>query len=281
MAIILFMMLLWRVIYPLWSIWLMNKGVTHHDCLKQNKTTPLYHAASNGHLDIVKFLTLEKHCNPTSRTSSGTTLIHRAAQYGHLEILKFFITDLKCSPTIPGQYGHTPLHYATDTGRLHIMKYLIHEQGCDPSCLDGRKQTPLHRAAAFGQLDILRFLALEKHCNPNQSDIWNNTPLHYAARKGHLQLVQFFVEELKCSPNIRGHQNAKHLTSWLKPWAIAIWLSTYRSFNIQLTSSDYSKLLLFVYILKLVWFLVLLLLCMCYTNFVLLYTSYIFAFWHA
>ena len=37
-----------------------------------------------------------------------------------------------------------------------------------------------------------------------------------------------------------------------------MWLSTYRSFNIQLTSSDYSKLLLFVYILKLVWFLVLL-----------------------
>ena len=30
-----------------------------------------------------------------------------------------------------------------------------------------------------------------------------------------------------------------------------MWLSTYRSFNIQLTSSDYSKLVLFVYILKL------------------------------
>ena len=50
-----------------------------------------------------------------------------------------------------------------------------------------------------------------------------------------------------------------------------MWPSTYRSFNIQLTSSDYSKLSLFVYILKLVWFLVLLMLYYCV---LLLYTNY-------
>ena len=50
-----------------------------------------------------------------------------------------------------------------------------------------------------------------------------------------------------------------------------MWPSTYRSFTIQLTSSDYSKLLLFVYILKLVWFLALLMLYYCV---VLLYTYY-------
>ena len=33
----------------------------------------------------------------------------------------------------------------------------------------------------------------------------------------------------------------QHLVIWLKPRAIAVWLSTYRSFNIQLNSSDYSK----------------------------------------
>ena len=49
-----------------------------------------------------------------------------------------------------------------------------------------------------------------------------------------------------------------------------MWLSTYRSFNIQLTSSDYSKLLLFVYILKLVWLLVLLIvLCYCIQTIIL------------
>ena len=38
----------------------------------------------------------------------------------------------------------------------------------------------------------------------------------------------------------------QHLIRWLKPRAITMWLSTYWSFNIQLTSSDYSKLLLFI-----------------------------------
>ena len=60
-------------------------------------------AAGKGHLDIVKFLILEKHCNPTSRKIP----IHVAAQYNHLEILKFFVADLKCSPNIPGKCGRT------------------------------------------------------------------------------------------------------------------------------------------------------------------------------
>ena len=104
--------------------------------------TPLHCAANSGHFDIVKFLTLEKHCNPTFRNSDGATPIHGAAQQGHFDILKFFITDQNCSPNIPGQYGRTPLHYAAANGHLHIVKYLIDEQGCDPSCLDRDKVTP-------------------------------------------------------------------------------------------------------------------------------------------
>ena len=152
----------------------------------------------------MKFLTLEMHCNPKSRNSSGTTPIDWAAHCGHLEVLKFFIADLKCSLNIAGQYGCTPLHHAVMKGHLH----LIEEQGCEPSCLYRNKQAPLHLAAYNGQLDIVKFLTLEKHCNPNQVDNQKSTPLHYAAGKGHLQVVQFFVEELKCPPNIRGQHNA-------------------------------------------------------------------------
>ena len=45
----------------------------------ENGTTPLHLASQFGTLEIVKFLTDEKHCDPLSRDKSGNTPLHWAA----------------------------------------------------------------------------------------------------------------------------------------------------------------------------------------------------------
>ena len=61
-------------------------------CRDVNLNTPLHIAAGNGHEDIVKFLILEMHCDPTSRNANSDTALHLAAVNGNLDIVQFFIS---------------------------------------------------------------------------------------------------------------------------------------------------------------------------------------------
>ena len=133
-------------------------------------------AALSGHTEVVKFLILEMHCEPTSRNANNNIAVHLVVK-GHLNVIN---SDLNCDPNIPGQYDRTPLHCAAEFGHLHIVKYLTDEQGCNPSCLDEHKNTPLHCASMEGHLDIVKFLTVEKHCDPMCRDSDQDTPLHIA-----------------------------------------------------------------------------------------------------
>jgi len=97
-------------------------------CTGIDQNTPLHLAARGSHIDVVKFLTLEIHCNPTSINAFNATALHLAVgkRRRHLNIVQLFISDryLGCDSSIPGQYGGTPLHYAAKHDYLHIVKYL-------------------------------------------------------------------------------------------------------------------------------------------------------------
>ena len=76
--------------------------------------TPLHLAAMEGHIEIVKFLTVEKNCDPISETIKEITVLHGAALRGHLEIVKFLIEELKCPPDITGYLNIIPLQMAIE-----------------------------------------------------------------------------------------------------------------------------------------------------------------------
>ena len=78
---------------------------------------------------IVKFLTIEMHCDPTTRNTNYLTALHFAVVNGHLDIIHFFISDQNCDPILISQHGETLLHYVAQCGHLYIVKYLIDEQG--------------------------------------------------------------------------------------------------------------------------------------------------------
>ena len=133
-------------------------------CKDFNHNTPLHLAAGKGHLEIAKFLILEE-CTPITELMNSLknrwniTPFHSAAVTGQLDIVQFFISDQKCYPNFPGgQHGGTPLHYAVEFGQLHIVQYLTDKRGWNPSCLDKNNSTPLNLAAVRDAWTLWSFL---------------------------------------------------------------------------------------------------------------------------
>ena len=91
-------------------------------CRDKDLNTPPHFVAHSGCKDIIKFLTLEMHCDPTSRNGNSATALHLAVVEGHLDPI-FFISDHNCDLNIPGQYSRTPLHCAAELGHLHIVNF--------------------------------------------------------------------------------------------------------------------------------------------------------------
>ena len=75
-------------------------------------------------MDVVKFLTVEKRCDPMCRSSNLNTPLHMAVVGGHLEIIKFFVEELKCPPYTTGALNMTPLKMAIRTSHSNIAQYL-------------------------------------------------------------------------------------------------------------------------------------------------------------
>ena len=75
-------------------------------------------------MDIVKFLTMEKNCDPMSRNFISNTALHNAVLGCHLEVVIFFIEELKCPPDIPGQWNMIPLQMAVHNNHSDIAEYL-------------------------------------------------------------------------------------------------------------------------------------------------------------
>ena len=59
------------------------------------KITPLCLASMNGHLNIVKYLTLDKHCDPAVRDDENVAPLHVAALNGHYDVVRYFMMLLK------------------------------------------------------------------------------------------------------------------------------------------------------------------------------------------
>ena len=132
----------------------------------KDEVTPLYIAAQNGHLNVVKYLV--KKGADVNKTTHGNTPFIAAAARGHLDVVKYLV---KKGADVNKAYkdGITPLMIAAQNGHLDVVKYLV-KKGADVNKADDNGFTPLYIAADKGYNKIVE-LFLEKGANLDQSNV--------------------------------------------------------------------------------------------------------------
>ena len=167
---------------------------------------PIYYAARGGHLDLLRSLIENHHCDVhyTARAPRGTTLLHIASLHGHEHIVKYLTVRHGLDASVKNKHQCTPLHYACVGGHPTIVQYLIERLKCDPQATgDQDNKTPLHTASRHGKLGIVRYLINVHHCDPSVTTTMGDTPLHLACQYGHADVMQFLITESKCDPMVR------------------------------------------------------------------------------
>ena len=145
-----------------------------------------------GHLDIVKFLTLDKKCKV------GSSVVY-AALTGNMDIIRFLTSELGCDPDkaelVDNLFKRTPLQMACQEGFLEIVKYLIEKKNCSPTAYGDTydKIKPLHLAALHGHADIVKYLVCERHVDPMCKTSNGLTPVDLARESGYAELTKFLT----------------------------------------------------------------------------------------
>jgi len=88
-------------------------------------------AAANGHLEIVKWLTLENKQEPTA-TALNNSALSWAANNGHFEIVKWLVTELDQKIEINALKSHAVCN-AFLNKHFEIVKYLIKKDSKNPT----------------------------------------------------------------------------------------------------------------------------------------------------
>ena len=81
--------------------------------------TPMFHAAQNGHLDVVRFL-VEAGAAKDQADNSGATPLFTAVQNGHLDIVRFLV-QVGAAKDQADNAGAKPLFTAAQNGHLSLQ----------------------------------------------------------------------------------------------------------------------------------------------------------------
>uniref|UniRef100_A0A1X7TCY5 Uncharacterized protein n=1 Tax=Amphimedon queenslandica TaxID=400682 RepID=A0A1X7TCY5_AMPQE len=133
------------------------------------------------HVDVMRYLIDECHCDPMDTDSFGHTVLHKATANDSLDAMKYLINRHHCDPLATDNEGETVLqHAAKGSQSLDVIKYLINECNCDPMTVDWRGWTPLHNAAYLGHSAVVECLLSTGKCDPLAKDNEGRTPLQLA-----------------------------------------------------------------------------------------------------
>ena len=92
---------------------LITKYKCDTNCKDSDGHTPLHYAASNNHLEMIKYFINEQHCDPMTKDDYGDTPLHIACRYGHARIVQYLLSTGKVDPLAKNKYGYTPVDYAS------------------------------------------------------------------------------------------------------------------------------------------------------------------------
>ena len=120
------------------------------------------------------------------------TALHVAASEGHLDICKFLVEEKNCRINRSDRWGGSPLDDAHRHRQDDVVKFL-RKRGATTGSLD--QTTNLIRAAADGDVEeVGLLLSLGSNMHIDQGDYDKRTPLHLAAGEGRMEIVRLLCE---------------------------------------------------------------------------------------
>uniref|UniRef100_G3UEE5 Ankyrin 2 n=1 Tax=Loxodonta africana TaxID=9785 RepID=G3UEE5_LOXAF len=185
----------------------------------QNGFTPLYMAAQENHIDVVKYL-LENGANQSTATEQGwlspPSCWH--SKQGHNQAVAILLENDKGKVRLPALHiaarddtksaalllqndhnadvqsksGFTPLHIAAHYGNVNVATLLLN-RGAAVDFTARNGITPLHVASKRGNTNMVKLL-LDRGGQIDAKTRDGLTPLHCAARSGHDQVVELLLE---------------------------------------------------------------------------------------
>jgi ankyrin repeat protein len=161
---------------------LVSKGadVNVRDNVRDN--TPLSDAAFSGNLTVVEFL-VSKGANVNTKNDEGCTPLIRTLWSENLTVAEFLVSK-GANVDAKDNKGWTLLHIAADNhswllnkSSLKFVEFAV-SKGADVNARNNKGSTPLHRAAAIDNPAIAKFL-VSKGADVNAKNNEGYTPLNY------------------------------------------------------------------------------------------------------
>ena len=106
--------------------------------------TVLHYAVQKKCLAVVKYLVLTGKCDPILAANKYcNSVLLFAATNGSLDISKYLIQNHQCDLMVTDKDGRTVLHCAVEHNHLDAVEYILSTGKCDLVAKDNKKRTPL------------------------------------------------------------------------------------------------------------------------------------------
>lgn len=143
-----------------------------------NGALPLHYAATNGCLDIVKFLVQECPVDVNARDENLETAVWKACHAGDLNVVKWLFDEAGADLDLCDKHGEFPIHIACRRGHCDIVEWMVcHHPGC-VNLRNENGELPLHLASLLGDVDVAMYLLSLGGSSIHASDNKGREALH-------------------------------------------------------------------------------------------------------